>query len=68
MFTWFKNKNRLQRLRNKYCRLMKSSFLIALKDKSKSDQINTEACAILKEIRQLETYGNPNMRPRKRSA
>ncbi|WP_378187030.1 Lacal_2735 family protein [Aquimarina sp. W85] len=58
MITWLKNRNRLQRLRNKYCRLMKNSFVIALKDKHKSDQINTEACALLKEIRRLESFEN----------
>ena len=68
MFTWLKNKNRLQRLRSKYCRLMKNSYLIALKDKDKSDQINTEACALLIEIKRLETVENLNTSSHKRSA
>ncbi len=54
MLKWLKNKNQLQKLQSKYCKLMKSSYNLAVTDKQKSDYINTEAHKILIEIKKLE--------------
>ncbi|MBW1298238.1 Lacal_2735 family protein [Aquimarina litoralis] len=53
MFYWSKEKSDLEKLQKRYCRLMKSSYTIALKDKEKSDSINEEASRVLIEIKKL---------------
>ncbi len=54
MFTWLKHKTELQKLQYSYCKLMKSAYKIAIKDKDKSDQLHKQASEILSEIKKLE--------------
>lgn len=54
MVTWFKSKSELQKLQHMYCKLMKSSYKLALKNKVKSDQLHQEADEILSQIKKLE--------------
>lgn len=54
MFTWLKNKTELQKLQYSYCKLMKSAYKLALKDKDKSDQLHQEADKILTQIKRIE--------------
>ncbi|WP_298543741.1 Lacal_2735 family protein [uncultured Aquimarina sp.] len=54
MFYWFKDKTDLQKLRKRYCRLMKNAYNIAIKDKEKSDLLHEEANKILTEIKKIE--------------
>lgn len=54
MFYWSKDKSDLEKLQKRYCRLMKSSYIIALKDKEKSDHLNEEANKLLIEIKKLD--------------
>ncbi len=54
MFSWKKNNDRIQRLKEKYTRLMRKAYEIAPKNKQKSDYFNQEARQILQELRRLE--------------
>ncbi len=54
MPAWFKSKSRLQKLQDNYCKLMKSAYKIAVKNKDKSDLLHKEANQILMEIKKLE--------------
>ncbi|MBW2961009.1 Lacal_2735 family protein [Mesonia aestuariivivens] len=54
MFNWNQNKDRIQRLKEKYTRLMKRAYEIAPRNKKKSDYLNSEAKQILQELRILE--------------
>ncbi|WP_111125903.1 Lacal_2735 family protein [Mesonia sp. K7] len=54
MFDWFKKKNKLERLREKYKYLMKKSYRQALFNKKESDKTNRKARKILLELRKLE--------------
>ncbi|MBQ0737985.1 Lacal_2735 family protein [Mesonia mobilis] len=54
MFSWKKNNDRIQKLREKYSRLMRKAYEIAPKNKQKSDYLNREARQILQELRKLE--------------
>lgn len=55
MFFWFKkSKTRLQKLQHQYCKLMKTSYVTALKDKKKSDVLHDKANKILLEIKKME--------------
>lgn len=54
MSVWFRNKNELQKLQSNYCKLMKSSYKLALKDKSKSDELHEKADKIMAQIKQIE--------------
>ncbi|TPN84654.1 Lacal_2735 family protein [Aquimarina algicola] len=54
MLNWFKHKTELQKLQHSYCKLIKCSYEIALKDREKSEQIRKEADKILLRIRELE--------------
>ncbi|MAN25888.1 MAG: hypothetical protein CMH15_00260 [Mesonia sp.] len=54
MFRWNKNNDRIQRLKEKYTRLMRKAYEIAPKNKRKSDYFNQEARQILQELRRLE--------------
>lgn len=54
MFRLFEPRSTLERLREKYCFLMRRSFELAVVDKSRSDVLNDKACKILQEIRRME--------------
>lgn len=53
-FEWLKGKNKRQKLKEKYCSLMRRAYEIAPKNKKKSDALNQKACSILREIKRLE--------------
>ena len=55
MFEWLNNKSELELLKEKYCKLMKRAYLLALKDKEGSDKINNQAKSILIRIHELES-------------
>ncbi|WP_062059808.1 Lacal_2735 family protein [Aquimarina longa] len=57
MFTWLKNKTELQRLQYNYCKLMKSSYKLALTNKQKSDQLHERANQIMLQIKEIEGQG-----------
>lgn len=54
MLDWIKNKTKIERLKEKYCELMKRAYLIAPRSKSKSDALNKEAKKVLIELRRLD--------------
>ncbi len=54
MVAWFKSKSELQKLQDIYCKLMKSSYKLAVKNKAKSDQLHQEADEILSQIKKIE--------------
>lgn len=54
MLDWIKKKTKKERLKEKYCELMKRAFQIAPKNKRKSDKLNEKARVVLIEIRKLE--------------
>ncbi|RZT00200.1 hypothetical protein EV197_1436 [Aquimarina brevivitae] len=54
MFDWIQNKTELQLLKEKYCKLMKKSYQLALSDKKKSDALNLEAKQLLSKIKDYE--------------
>jgi len=54
MFSLLLHKTELQKLQDRYCRLMRSSYDIALTDKKRSDLIHDEAQRILDEIHKLK--------------
>ncbi|MBQ4820400.1 Lacal_2735 family protein [Aquimarina sp. MMG016] len=54
MLGWLKHKTQLQKLEDKYCKLMKNSYQVALKDKDKSDAIHKKANQILHQIKKLQ--------------
>ncbi|HET8854865.1 MAG TPA: Lacal_2735 family protein [Salinimicrobium sp.] len=54
MFRIFEPRTTLERLRDKYSRLMRHSYEIALTDKVRSDKINEKAQKILQEIKRME--------------
>ena len=54
MLDWIKKKTKKERLKEKYCELMKRAYQIAPKNKSKSDRLNEKARVVLIEIRKLE--------------
>lgn len=54
MFSWKKNNDRIQKLKERYTRLMRRAYEIAPKNKKKSDYLNQEARQILHELRRLE--------------
>ncbi|WP_121666391.1 Lacal_2735 family protein [Mesonia aquimarina] len=51
---WLKGKNRRQKLKEKYCSLMRRAYEIAPKNKKKSDYLNKKARNILRELKKLE--------------
>ncbi len=55
MFIWSKSKSELQKLQEMYCKLMKSSYEVALRDKRKSDELHKKAHQILSQIEILKT-------------
>jgi len=54
MLDWIKRKTKKERLKEKYCELMRRAYQIAPKNKRKSDRLNSEAKRILIELRKLE--------------
>ncbi|WP_299437945.1 Lacal_2735 family protein [uncultured Aquimarina sp.] len=54
MFNWSKDKTDLKKLQKQYCRLMKSAYNLAIKNKEKSDRLHDEANQILAEIKKIE--------------
>ncbi|WP_255505930.1 Lacal_2735 family protein [Mesonia sp. K4-1] len=54
MLDWIKKKTKKERLKEKYCELMKRAYQIAPKNKRKSDKLNEKARVVLIEIRKLE--------------
>jgi len=54
MFNWSKDKTDLQKLQKQYCRLMKSAYNLAIKNKEKSDRLHDEANQVLAEIKKIE--------------
>jgi len=53
-FEWLKGKNRRQKLKEKYCSLMRKAYEIAPKNKKKSDYLNKKARQILSELKQMD--------------
>lgn len=54
MQSWKNNKDKIESLRKKYSKLMKRAYEIAPKNKTKSDNLNTQARLILQEIKRTE--------------
>ncbi|WP_103864835.1 MULTISPECIES: Lacal_2735 family protein [Aquimarina] len=54
MLAWLKHKTELEKLQHTYCKLMKSSYKLALTDKDKSDLLHQEADKILIQIKKIE--------------
>ncbi|SEL78800.1 hypothetical protein SAMN04487910_3254 [Aquimarina amphilecti] len=54
MFYWPRDKSNLEKLQKRYCRLMKTAYNLAIKNKEKSDLIHDEANKILIEIKKLK--------------
>ncbi|MBL0684877.1 Lacal_2735 family protein [Aquimarina mytili] len=54
MFSWFRNKSELQKLQSTYCKLMRSAYKTAIKDKSRSDMLHKKANEILIQIKKIE--------------
>ena len=50
MFDWFRKKSRLERLRERYTRLMRKSYEISLKDPKRSERIHSQADRVYEEI------------------
>lgn len=53
MFEWFRKKSRLERLRERYTRLMRKSYEIALRDPKQSERVHSQAEKVYEEIRYL---------------
>ena len=53
MFGWFRKRTRMEKLKKRYARLMRSSFENALKNKRKSEEARKKAEIIYKELIQL---------------
>lgn len=56
MLDWFSYREELEKLQERYSRLMRKSYETALKDLQKSDTLHREACAIKKKIKTLQGY------------
>ncbi len=56
MFGWLRNKSELQKLQSAYCKLMRSAYKTAVKDKSKSDLLHKKANEILTQIKEIESH------------
>ncbi len=53
MFNWFKKKSRLEKLKNQYCRLMRKSYEISLRNREKAERFHALAIEVQKEIKGL---------------
>ncbi|WP_445012616.1 Lacal_2735 family protein [Aquimarina mycalae] len=54
MLNRLRGKTELQKLQSQYCKLVKSSYNLAIKDKDKSDHLHKEAIKILDQIKKIE--------------
>ncbi|PKO99392.1 MAG: hypothetical protein CVU03_01875 [Bacteroidetes bacterium HGW-Bacteroidetes-2] len=52
---WFRHKEKIEILQERFIYLMRKSYELALRDKEKSDKTNEEACSIKKELNKLRT-------------
>lgn len=53
LLDWFRRKTELEKLKERYSRLMKKSYHTALYNKQKSDEINREARQLYSKIKKL---------------
>ena len=53
MFSWFKKKSKLERLKDEYASLMRKSYEIALKDAEKSEEVHRRADELFLKIKYL---------------
>lgn len=58
LLNWQKNKNKKERLKTKYCALMRKAYKIAPRNKEKSDKLNDKAKQLLKELKNLDVQNN----------
>lgn len=54
LLNWIETKTKRDKLRERYCALMKKAYQIAPKNKRKSDLLNREAKSVLRELRKIE--------------
>jgi hypothetical protein len=54
MLSWLKKKTEIEKLKERYRKLMKKSYTTALTDKQKSDKIHDEARYIFNRIKDRE--------------
>ncbi|KAA1246050.1 Lacal_2735 family protein [Aquimarina sp. RZ0] len=54
MYHLLKGKTELERLQKQYSKMMKNAYELALKDKTKSDDLHEKASKILIEIKKIE--------------
>ncbi|NCT17651.1 MAG: hypothetical protein COZ75_05825 [Flavobacteriaceae bacterium CG_4_8_14_3_um_filter_34_10] len=54
MNNWYKHKDKIEILQERFIFLMRKSYELALRDKEKSDKTNEEACCIKKELNKLK--------------
>jgi hypothetical protein len=60
MFGLFRKKTRLEKLQCRYTWLMRRSYLMALKDKAKSNELHQRAERLLLEINTLSIQNGDN--------
>lgn len=53
MFYWFQKKSRLEKLKDQYCRLMRKSYEVSLRNREKSERFHVRAIEIRKEIQSM---------------
>ncbi|MGB3343058.1 MAG: Lacal_2735 family protein [Aequorivita sp.] len=53
MFSWFKKKSKLERLKKQYADLMRKSYKTALKDINKSEKAHRQADELFQKIKNL---------------
>ncbi|MDR6300591.1 Lacal_2735 family protein [Mesonia maritima] len=54
IFDWLKSQNKREKLKAKYCYLMRRAYEIAPRNKQKSDALNKRARNILQELKKIE--------------
>lgn len=57
MLNWFRRKTQLDKLKERYRRLMRKSYQVALHDTEESDNINREARNLLEKIKEYKNTG-----------
>lgn len=57
MFSWFKNKSELEKLQEKYNRLMEEAFKLSTSNRMASDDKYAEADEIAKQMEQIRLKG-----------
>lgn len=55
MLNWLKQKTEIEKLKERYCQLMKKSFKTALKDRKKSEKLRKEAKVIYDRIKKYDS-------------